>query len=232
MKTRSSGFAAANLAFVLALVSCLAAGYLYFQWHQLSQEKQGFEAARIQLQDQIAVLEKDLEAARAEQANLKSKLDSAEGAAKSQAQALDESKKQIADFKSQLAQLMKDQDALKKLVEKAKAAEMPLPATTASIETGGTPANAASATRAVAIGMNTSGAMKVKTINRKFNFVVFDRMPGKDIQVGDTFKAERDGAWVADLKIQKTYDQFVSAEIRKESDQNPLQIGDEVKPGK
>lgn len=228
-----SGFAAANLAFLLALVSCIAAGYLYYEWNSLKQEKEGYEASRIQLQDQISTLETDLEILQKTEEDYKSQLDQAAAAKEEQAEALKEAQSELQSLQKEVSELKQKALDLQSLVDKLKsAAEAPVQAAAGvvsaagdSMEMGG----AAGVVRSAAIAFeNPANPMQVKTINRKFNFVVFDRS-GNAIQAGEDYRVTRNGAWIADIKIQKVYDKFASAEIRKESDDNLLQIGDEVR---
>lgn len=226
------GSTLANFSLVLSLVSCVAAGYLYFQWNSVSSEKKGFEAVRIQLEDQIASLETDLQSSLKEQQKLKQVVE-IEGNDKAKTLAeLAETKASLEQLQADLKKIKNERDSLKKLAVqmKSKTSEFPaLPSSASSVVQNGVSAASALTAQLKASSNQPSDAMKVKTINRNFNFVVFDLVPGVVLKVGDAAVVERDGRWISDLKIKQIYAQFASAEIRKESEDNLVQVGDSVK---
>ena len=230
--TCCSGSTLVNFSFVLALIACLASGYLYFQWKILSGEKKEFGAVRVQLKDQITSLETDLQAALQEQQKLKqsAELESSDKA-KTLAE-LVEVKTSSEQLRTDLEKLKKESASLKKLAVQLKTQGASLAKSTATdspiAQTGGVAVSAV-AEHLQAASTQPLEIMKVKTINRTFNFVVFDLVAGVPWRVGDSAVVERDGRWISDLKIKQVYAQFASAEIRKEDESNLLQIGDSVK---
>ena len=222
------GSALINFSFLLALFSSLASGYLYFQWNHLSAEKKEFGAARVQLKDQITSLETDLQASLKAQQTLKLAAETDTG---EKAKAVAE----LAAFKASSDQMRADFEKLKKENASLKKLAVELKKQTQSLLAGATsfaeiqPATSVPTSHLRAATTQPSQPMKIKTINRTFNFVVFDLVPGVTLRVGDDAVVERDGRWISDLKIKQVYAQFASAEIRKEDDANLLQIGDSVK---
>jgi len=227
--TAQKGSLLVSFSFFLALVSCIASGYLFFQWNQLSSEKKGFESVRIQLEDQIASLETDLQMALKEQQKLKLSVDT-ENTDKAKTLAeLTEVKAASEKFQLDIKKLKNERDSLKKLAVQLKTQAAQTPVSAASDVIAEVPSGSSPAGHLKASSDQPSEPMKVKTINRTFNFVVFDLVPGVTLRAGDAAVVERDGQWISDLKIKQVYAQFVSAEIRKEDDNNLLQIGDSVK---
>lgn len=217
----SSGKVLSLLSLALALVSCAAAVYLFTQWQGAAGEKKNFEAARIQLQDQVNVLKQDLEGVQKEKVSLTNRLNTAGQDKAQQLQAAAAMhKKNTALLQTELEAAKKELAALKAELEKVRASAASAPAAAGA----GEPQK----DEAIQIQMLPNDTMRIKTINRKFNFAVLTTVPGKALQTGDALRVERDGRWVADLTVQKTYDEFASAAIKKESEKDALQTGDVV----
>ncbi len=224
------GSALVNFSFILALVSCAASAYLYFQWNSLSAEKKGFEAVRIQLEDQIASLETDLQASLKEQQKLKKAAEASDSDKVKALAELEQFEVSADKLQADLKKLKAERDSLKKIAVQLKTQAGNLISSAAAATSSGVQ-NAASvpAARLQASSEQPAEPMKVKTINRTFNFVVFDLVPGVTFRVGDDAVVERNGRWISNVKIKQVYAQFASAEIRKEDENNLLQIGDFVK---
>ncbi len=211
----SSGKILPLVSLALALISCASAVYLYAQWSGLAREKKNFEAARVQLQDQVNALKQEAESAAKEKMDLNQKLSAALKGKVEQLQAAETVRAQAARLQTDLDSATKELADLKKKMEKPAPVEAPAAAAPEAVAAAEHPAS-------------EPGVMKIKTINRKFNFVVLGTVSGKTLSPGDALRVERDGRWVADLSVQKTYDQFASAAIKKESEKDPIRTGDTV----
>jgi len=225
-KKFSRGSALIKFSFILALASCAASGYLFLQWSQLTAEKNNFEAVRAQLKDEISSLETDLQSALKEQQTLKQAVEIGSGEKEQALLALAEAKASAEQFEADIKKLKNERDSFKKIAVDLKSKTSQLAAAAASSAATGVSASSGE------LDGNTnepSALMEIKTINRTFNFVVFDLVPGVPLRVGDAAVVERGGRWISDLKIKQVYAQFASAEIRKEDEGNLLQIGDFVK---
>lgn len=217
-----------SFSLVLSLISCLASGYLYWQWRELSNEKGAFESVRIQLEDQIESLETDLETSLKAQKEFQATAETEKSEKDKTLKALEAANAASEALMADVTKLKKERDSLKKIAVQLKSqASALLPAAAATVPQGGT--SVAETAPLQTSDQQAAGDMLIKTINRTFNFVVFDLAPGVTFRVGDEAVVERHGAWISDLKIKQVYAQYVSAEIRKEDDNHLLQIGDTVK---
>jgi hypothetical protein len=73
-----------------------------------------------------------------------------------------------------------------------------------------------------------TGMPKVMTINRKFNFVVFNLGTQDQMKMGETLQVVRDGKVIAKVQIEKLYERFAAATIIEESPQNLIKEGDQI----
>ena len=206
-------------ALLFAGLSCAASAYLYLHHRGIAREKKELEALGVQLQEQVQALKQHIESDQRIKTDLKAQLETLIKSKETQTQELAESKAQAVKLQTDFDTAQKESSEIKKVLETLRAATAALPPSIA------VPASIAEIVKSRVV----PESMKIKTINRKFNFVVLSLASGKSLKPGDALRVERAGQWVADLSVQKIYDQFASALIKKESQKDTLQVGDSVK---
>jgi len=71
---------------------------------------------------------------------------------------------------------------------------------------------------------------KVLTVNRKFNFIVFNMGLQQGLKMADEAVVSRQGERVGLVQIEKIYEKFSAATILDENEEDPIREGDQVQP--
>ena len=190
---------ALSLAFILSLVALGAAGYLYQLVNTERRERQALEASQVQFQEKAEALQTEADHYRTEIEGLREQVTTLK-AERDQLKAENEkNQSEIAAFQVQVTELSQRPETLS-----------PPP------QPGETPQPVA------------PKSPKVMTVNRKFKFAVVNVGSKDNLKTGDALKVERDGKQIANLKVEKLYDNFSAATIVEELNGATITEGDSI----
>lgn len=236
---KKSGSASAGLklavfgAFILALLSLAGSGWLYQSLNAEMRDRQALEGAQDQIRDKSVNLEKVSESYKSQIEELQVKLQEYENERGQFKQAIEDNR----DLIISLQERLKAAEEIKnKALELKAAAEQAVPAGP-SENAGGSPSDfsappAGAANPAVVALPSTPPVVRapqVLTVNRKFNFVVVSLGVKDGLQMGDAIEILRQGKPIANVQVEKLYENFAAATIVREPKEDPIKEGDSIR---
>lgn len=206
-----SGQTGMKLALALALILSLAAlggaGYLYQLVNSERQDRQALEASQVQFEERAQSLEAEAEHYRSEIEGMRAQVNTLRTERDQLKANLGKNQSEVAGLLAQIKELREQIIVPAPVVESS-------PPVLLEMEKPATPK-----------------IPKVMTVNHKFEFAIIN-IGGKDnVKMGDKFKVERQGKTIANLKVEKLYDEFSAATIVEELGGATVNEGDSIVRG-
>ena len=225
-------------AFVLAIGSLGAGGFLYQSLNTERRARIALEAANLQLDDQVQALKAENEKYEDETARMREQLKAHAAEREDWKKQLDEAKAEAEEARAQNKSL---EEKVKTLEESVTVAASEIPAAGGLVPPGAPAGGNAIAAPSQAPSGDAPGTVEAKTetpaakgfqvmtVNRKFNFVVINLGLQQELKMGDKLGVERNGKNIATIQIEKLYDHFAAAAILEEIKDSPIKEGDLVR---
>ncbi len=192
-----------KIAFVLALGSAAAAGYLTVKYSHEHKKMDTLEASMVQLRERVEAVEKERDAALEEKKTVQAKLK--------------EVLKDLLDRESTFQAGQKDLEAARLELKAAQDSAAALKAELAKSK---------EIALKQAVSGTAAGPMKVRTVNAQFEFLIINPVDSS-VQVGDSLVVDRGKTRVAVLRVEQIDSGFAKAHIVKSASDGP-QVGDDV----
>lgn len=232
MSPRKSGGAGLKLGIILAFLLSLAAfgavAYLYQTLNMERREYAASEAERIQLRSRADSFDEEMKKIQNESAKFKEQV-------KSLTDERDELEKELSAKEVELSNLQKTMKVLETEPGAVTSTAQPVGATESAVAVqSAVPVSTVITEQQtdIIVGEPLPGTPanrpKIMTINRKFNFVVFNLGLQNDIKMGDKLNVVREDKSIGSVQVEKLYDRFAAATITQESAENLIKEGDFV----
>lgn len=230
--------------FVLSVAALIGAIWLYQSFDAEKQERLNFETGQKEvienaksLQDQVAQykavidrmreqisgsaeerkqFKKEFEDNEKEISNLQAKMKELESRNQKMTAETEAIKKQLASANEEISSKAEELTSAR---EQLTQTQTQLVAAETTIDTAGAGAAAA------------ASSPVVLSVNRKYNFAVVNLGKKEGLKIGDQLNVFREGKPVAVVEVEKLYDSFSAATIVKETKDNQVNEGDEIRRG-
>ena len=204
-------------AFLLSLIAFITAALLSRTLAAEKQARAHAEASRIQLEDQIDVLQQESGKTESQFSRLRAQIKTYSTENSKLARDLDQTslelsntRKQIRSLEQQNARLTDANERLQTEADRAVAAPIAV-AETLTIESDEALLPFAEEAAEI-VGKTQPGIIRedagVMTVNRKFNFVVINVGLEDNLKMGDRLRVVRDGKDIANVQVEKLYDRL------------------------
>lgn len=201
---------------------------LQTELRKVREDKENIEKNMDELKEKAELLEKQIESEKREKKTVSTKLKDRELELSSLKSTLDETKGNLKDIETKYTKLELDNDELVaslvqlKMAKKALEAKMGISGVISEgdgIELGTVVVRPISVTQAEG---------RILVVNKEFNFVVIDLGQINGVEVGAKFGIYRDNVLLAEVQVEKVYNDMCSAIILTDTQQGQIQEDDQV----